>query len=335
MALNEAINRKLSESASQVDQYIYELLKPRKPEALYEASRHIFQAGGKRLRPYLVLKSCELVGGDPDVALPFAAAMEILHNFTLVHDDIMDNDALRRGAPTVHAKWGVPVAIASGDLLFAKVYEAIVRASIEGNLTCDNVLACIERVNYATMAICEGQVLDVTYPRTVDVSEEDYVFMVGGKTSALFKACAEVGAIIGGGDSEQVERVGSFAWNAGIAFQIVDDILGATADEKTLGKPVGSDLREGKKTLIVIHALENATSEGRDAILKVLDVEDATPSEIKAATKALVDSGAINYAKERAENCAGRAKEMLEIFPDSVAKNDLLELVEYFTQRTF
>ena len=123
--VKNSISEKLIASASKVDDYIFELLEDRKPAVLYEASRHIFNAGGKRLRPYLVLKSCELVGGDSSVALPFAAGLEILHNFTLIHDDIMDNDPIRRGAPTIHSKWGVPVAIASGDLLFAKVYQAM------------------------------------------------------------------------------------------------------------------------------------------------------------------------------------------------------------------
>ncbi len=246
MTVEESISEKLIASASKVDAYIFSLLEDRKPKVLYEASRHIFHAGGKRLRPYLVLKSCELVGGDPGLALPFAAGLEILHNFTLIHDDIMDNDPVRRGAPTIHAKWGAPVAIASGDLLFAKVYQAMYASYFDGSLPGDRVLDSMKAVTEATIGICEGQVLDVSFPDTGDVSMEDYIFMVGAKTSALFKACAEIGAIVGGANKEDVERLGSFAWDAGIALQIVDDILGVTADEEKLGKPVVSDLREGK-----------------------------------------------------------------------------------------
>jgi len=335
LTLNDVISEKLRANASRVDDYIFGLLEPRKPEALYEASKHIFRAGGKRLRPFLVMNSCESVGGDPDVALPFAAALEVLHNFTLVHDDIMDSDALRRGAPTVHVKWGVPIAIAAGDLLFAKVYEALYRPYLDGALSGLRVMECISRITEATIAICEGQVLDISYPDTKDVTEDDYVFMVGAKTSALFKACAEVGAIAGGADDDQIERLGRFAWDAGIAFQIVDDILGATADEKTLGKPVGSDLREGKKTLIVIHALENATSGDRDAILKVLGKHDSAPIDIEAAIKALDDLGSIEYAKKIALEYAGNAKAMLEPFPESEAKRNLLEMLEYFMSRSY
>jgi geranylgeranyl diphosphate synthase type I len=335
MTPKDSVAGKLKANAEKVEGFIDELLEPRKPENLYEASKHLFAAGGKRLRPYLVLKACELVGGDPDVAVPYAAAMEILHNFTLIHDDIMDNDSLRRGAPTVHTRWGVPVAIASGDLLFAKVFEAMYRPAIEGTMPCDRVMESFKRVTDAAIAICEGQVLDVSYPNTSDVSEDDYVFMVGSKTSALFEACAAVGAIIGGGDREQVERAGSFAYDAGIAFQIVDDILGVTSDEETLGKPVGSDLREGKKTLMFIHALKNASPEGRDAILMVLGVADALASDVAVANKVLFESGSIEYAKEVARRYTVNARAMLDHFPDSAAKEDLLEMLDYFTSRNY
>jgi geranylgeranyl diphosphate synthase type I len=333
MTVKDSISEKLIASASKVDKYIFSLLEDRKPVVLYEASKHIFHAGGKRLRPYLVLKSCELVGGDPSLAVPFAAGLEILHTFTLVHDDIMDNDSIRRGTPTIHSKWGVPVAIASGDLLFAKVYQAMYAPYFDGSLLCDRVLESMKAVTDATISICEGQVLDVSFPDTMDVSPEDYLIMVGGKTSALFKACAEVGAIVGGADNGDVERLGSFAWDAGIAFQIVDDILGATADEETLGKPVGSDLREGKKTLIVVHALEKASPNEKNAILKVLGDGNAGPRDIISANEALVSTGAIGYAKKRAAEYVRSSKESLECFPDVQARRDLLELIDYFSSR--
>jgi geranylgeranyl diphosphate synthase type I len=159
--------------------------------------------------------------------------------------------------------------------------------------------------------------------------------MVGGKTSALFKACAEIGAIVGGANKEDVERLGAFAWDAGIAFQIVDDILGATGDEETLGKSVGSDLREGKKTLIIVHALENASPDEKEAILKVLGDENADPRDIEAANEALVSTGAIDYAKRRAEEYIRNSKESLEAFPDIQARRDLFELIDYFSSRDY
>ncbi len=281
------------------------------------------------------MKSCEIVGGDPELAVPFAAGLEILHNFTLIHDDIMDNDSLRRGAPTVHSKWGIPVAIASGDLLFAKVYQAMYSSYFSGSISGDRTLKAIRTVTEATIRTCEGQVLDISYPNTKDVSLDDYIFMVGGKTSALFKACAEIGAIIGGGTPADIKRLGSFAWDAGISFQIVDDMLGSTGDEVTLGKPVGSDLREGKKTLIVIYALNNSTPSERIAILNVLGDENASSKDINKAKKVLIEIGAINYAKEKSAKYIKRAKQNLEMYPDVQARNDLVELVEYFSSREF
>ena len=335
MTLNSTINDKLKANAVRVDLFIDGLLEPGKPEALYEASKHLIDAGGKRLRPYLVMKSCELVGGDPESAVPFAAAMEVLHNFTLIHDDIMDNDSLRRGAPTVHALWGEAMAIASGDFLFAKVYQAMVEPAVRGTLPFDKVVDCVKRVTEATIDICEGQALDISYPNAREVATEDYIFMVGGKTSALFRACAEVGAIMGGGNPDEVARLGAFAWNAGIAFQIVDDVLGVTSEEETLGKPVWSDLREGKKTLIVIHALERASPAEKAAIGKVLGVNDAAASDIATAIEALRSTGGIDYAKSRAREYTENARANIAEFPESQAKRDLLELVEFFTERAY
>jgi geranylgeranyl diphosphate synthase type I len=331
MPHRDAIESRLEDSAVKVDGFIDDLLRGEGPEVLYDAARHLIKAGGKRLRPYLALRSCELVGGDERDAIPFSAAVEVLHNFTLVHDDIMDNDDLRRGVPTVHAKWGLPVAIAAGDLLFAKVYEALMDAA---EVPCDRIKDCVKRVTDATIAICEGQVLDVSFPGMSDVSEEDYLTMIGKKTAALFKASAEVGAIAGGGSESDVERLGSYAWNAGITFQMVDDYLGVTADEKTLGKPVGSDLREGKKTLIVIHALSHASVKERKEIERVLANTSADKKSIEGVQRMLADLGSLDYALERARNYATEATTLLKGFPDSRARRDLIELVDYFMKRT-
>lgn len=324
---------RLKQHAIKVENFIEEQLQSKKPKSLYDAAKHIIEAGGKRLRPFLVLRSCEAVGGEVETAIPFAAALELLHNFTLIHDDIMDNDELRRGVPTVHATWGIPTAITSGDLLFAKVYESMTKNSEK--VPCKKVQKCIENVTNAAVAICEGQVLDLSFPRLTNVSEEDYFLMIGKKTSALFKACAEVGAIIGGGDPIEVSRLGSYAWNAGLAFQLIDDYLGITSDEKTLGKPVGSDLREGKKTLIIIHALKHASSPNRDRIERVLGVDDAATIEIEAVTELLIKMGSLRYTLDCAKRFAKKAKEVLAPFSDSEAKQDLLELVDYFMERTY
>ena len=335
MSLEARIKGKLQLSAAKVEGFIDKLLTPNKPEEVYQAAYHLIKSGGKRLRPYLVLKSCELMEGDPELALPYAAAFEMFHTFTLVHDDIMDNDSLRRGSPTVHTVWGVPLAIVSGDLLFAKVYSAMLEPSRSGRISEERVVKCLESLTNAAVILSEGQALDVLQSNLGDVSEEDYIYMIGGKTSALFRACAEVGCIIGGGSEEEVSMLGSFAWDAGIAFQIVDDILGVTADEATLGKPVGSDVREGKKTLITIRALEDASPAERRTLEKALGVPEASMSDIDEAMKALASSGAIAYAEKAASEYTEKAMVAIAAFPDSEAKRDLVELVEYFTRRSY
>jgi geranylgeranyl diphosphate synthase type I len=330
----EVIKLKLAENARSVDAFIDSMLKPRSPEVLYEASRHLIMAGGKRLRPFLTVKACELVGGDPVDAVPFAAGLEILHNFTLVHDDVMDNDSLRRGSPTVHTKYGVPVAICAGDLLFAKVYEAFTLKAPAG-VSAKTIRTCVEKATEATVELCEGQVLDVGFPSAETVSEEDYVRMIGGKTSALFRACAEVGATVGGGSKREVTALGRFAYASGLSFQIVDDILGVTADEKTLGKPVGSDLREGKKTIIIIHALKHAKGKKREIIDGVLGNESASREDFEEAAGLLRELGSIEYASKKADRYLAEGKRQLARFTDSPAKRDLVELVDYFTQRNY
>jgi geranylgeranyl diphosphate synthase type I len=328
----EDIKRELAENAARVDAFMMGELRGGSPAALHEASRHLIEAGGKRLRPYLTVKACEAVGGDPAGAVPYAAALEILHNFTLVHDDIMDNDDLRRGHPTVHKTFGVPMAILAGDLLFAKVYDIMARHAPTGVDAAD-VVRCIDCTTQATLTLCRGQALDMGFPDAKEVSEDDYVSMVGAKTSALFRACAQVGAILGGGSDEQVEALGGFAWDAGIAFQIVDDVLGLTSDEETLGKPVGSDIREGKKTLMVIHALKRASKRQREALMRALGVEEASEEATAAAVEALHASGSIAYAREKAAGYAEAACAKLDVLPDSGAKRDLRALVDYFVSR--
>ncbi|MEM3019166.1 MAG: polyprenyl synthetase family protein, partial [Candidatus Bathyarchaeia archaeon] len=210
---------------------------PGEPEVLRESSLHAFKSGGKRWRPFVVLKACELVGGDPRRALPAAAAVEILHNFTLIHDDIMDRDEFRRGLPTVHVLWGIPQAILTGDKLFAKVFKVLTDAGKASDIPSETLLKIVDSLAQAALEICIGQTMDMLFEGRFDVSEEEYLTMIRGKTAALARASAEVGALAGGGMPSEVQGLAKFGEEAGMAFQIVDDILGLTADEKELGKP--------------------------------------------------------------------------------------------------
>jgi len=328
------IQKNLLKTTGPVNEFIANILQDKKPVQIYEASRHLIEAGGKRLRPFLTIKACEAAGGNAKDAVPFAAAVEILHNFTLVHDDVMDHDSLRRGKPTVHTKFGEPIAILAGDMLFAKVYQSVLDYA-PAHISSEDVVWALQKITDSIITLCEGQVLDISFPKATDVSEEDYLFMIGGKTSALFKACAEVGAIAAGAQIEVVDALGKFAWDSGIAFQIIDDILGITADEKTLGKPVGSDIREGKKTIIMIHALKNADENQKKILLEAMKGEEATHEEIEAAVEVLREVGSIEYAKKEAEKYLETAFKSLNVIKDSDAKSQLISLVNYFVQRQY
>lgn len=334
MSQAQKIQEGLEETAIPVNDFIKKILKNGTPDQLYKASRHIINSGGKRLRPFLTIKSCEASGGTMNDVIPFAAALEILHNFTLVHDDVMDHDELRRGKPTVHKKYGIPLAILAGDLLFSKVYQSVLDYAPE-HLSPDDVILTLQKMTDAIILLCEGQALDISFPKATGITEDDYINMIGSKTSSLFKACAEVGAIAAGASRSERAALAGFAWDAGIAFQITDDILGITADESKLGKPVGSDIREGKKTIINIHALMHANKQQREILLEAMNCTEQNKTSLNSAVNVINELGSIEHAKIQAKRYADRALENISKLEDSPAKNQLINLVNYFVNRDY
>jgi geranylgeranyl diphosphate synthase type I len=321
-------------SAKKVDGFIEQVIDSNcEPKQLYRASRQIVDAGGKRLRPFLVLKSCKLVKGKEEDVLPTAAALELLHTFTLIHDDIMDQDEKRRGVPTVHTTFGVPVAIMAGDLVFAKVYESIIKYTDTKRVKPKRLLQVIKEISETTITICEGQTRDMMFEDKESVSEEEYLEMIRGKTAALFETSARCGGILGGGTKRQVERLGRFGHFSGIAFQIIDDVLALTANEKVLKKPVGNDIREGKRTLIVVYALKKAKQGQREKILATLGNKDASAEQIQETIRLIDSLGAITYARKLAEKYITKAKKALSIFPESEDRKYLLSLSDLIFDR--
>ena len=334
--MSEKLLNDLSEVSKEVNQAINELFDDRlEPTKLYNASKHLIEAGGKRLRPFLVLKACELVGGNREDALPMAAAVELLHTFTLVHDDIMDSDNKRRGKPTVHTLWGIPIAISAGDMLYAKAYEAVLSSLQSSKVTLRRILKILSLITEATISICEGQALDIIFEERELISEEEYFTMITKKTAGLLETSTKVGAIAGGGKAIQVRRLGRYAYYSGLAFQLIDDYLGIIADEKVLGKPVGSDIREGKRTLILIHALNHATETERKLMYSVLGHEDATSTEIEEVSRIIHSLGSLDYAYKKAEQLVAKAKRQLSPFPPSQIKETLLNLADYILSRKY
>jgi len=305
----------------EINEAIEAYLQNGEPRKLYQAMQHLPLAGGKRLRPILAIISCEAVGGDGKKAIPFGVALELIHTFTLVHDDIMDRDEERRGIPSVHKKFGEATAILAGDALFAKAFE--VASEVKENVS-------ILVKNIATMAreICEGQQMDMSFEEMEEVSEESFLKMIEKKTAKMFEHAAYGGAIIGGGSDEETLALRSYGRNLGMAFQIWDDCLDVIG--KKIGKPVGSDIREGKKTLMFIHAQKTPYKE---KLAKLYGKKDATKEEINSVIEIFKEAGSLDYAKNKAFAFVNEAKKCLDKLKESNAKEELMKLADFAVKR--
>jgi len=321
--------------AKRVNEVIFEIVKG-EPRVLYDAALHLIKAGGKRLRPLLLVLSGRLYGLNEDIGIRASASVEILHNFTLIHDDIMDHDTTRRGVPTVHVLWGEDIAILAGDLLFSLSYKALTNL-VKYGIDPDRVVRAIDTLTWAAKTVDEGQALDMELSKRSNASLEDYINMVYKKTAALFEASSAIGAILAGAPNEEVEKVRMYALSIGIAFQIRDDELGLIADEKKLGKPKYSDLREGKRTILVIHALNNLSEDKRSKLLSILGKRDASRSELEYATKLIIDSGALEFSNKLAQEYLERGIRALNStsYKDLKAKELLLKLAYFFARRQY
>jgi len=294
---------------SLVNENIYSLLSGY-PEILYRASSHLIRAGGKRLRPLVLGLVGRAYGVDPRVSAVAGASIEILHNFTLVHDDIMDRDDFRRGVPTTHKVYGDNMAILAGDLLFAKSYEAMARLYDVG-VRPEVVVRAIKVLTWASTTVAEGQAMDLEIAGSWDVSEEKYIEMIYKKTSALFMASAYIGGLLGGAPEGDLERLWRCFKSAGIAFQIRDDLIGLIGDPSVTGKPVLSDLREGKKTIMVIYALSKLSEGEREHLLRVLGNRGASIDDLRRARDLIVGAGGVGYAESMVKRYVEDALENL------------------------
>jgi geranylgeranyl diphosphate synthase type I len=319
------LDDELRRRAGMISEAIEDLLPVVHPKELYEAGRHLVDAGGKRLRPSMLLMAAEAVGGDPKVVVPAAVSIELVHNFTLIHDDIMDNAETRRGRPAVHVKWDEAGAILAGDTLYSKAFEILTASEAKP----EDMVASVKMLARTCAAICEGQWLDMEFERRERVTEDEYLEMIEKKTGVLYGAAAWMGARLSSAPAHQAEGLERFGRLVGMAFQIQDDVLDLTAPAKVLGKPRGGDLAEGKKTLIMIHAIASVTK------VEIFGKRNATGQEIEAALETLRASGSIDYARKKAVCLVEEGKEALAVLPDSEAKALLLELADYMISRSY
>jgi geranylgeranyl diphosphate synthase type II len=280
---------------------------PESPAELYEPISYILDLGGKRLRPSLLLMACDLFGGDVDKAIEPALAIEVFHNFTLMHDDIMDKAPLRRGKKTVHEKWNANVAILSGDAMMVEANKLMMKVD-------DAILRRVMDVfNETATGVCEGQQIDMSFEQRNNVLIDEYLDMIRLKTAVLLGGTLKIGAIIGGASLNDAQLLYNFGVNLGIAFQLQDDILDVYGDPEKFGKQVGGDILSNKKTYLLIKALELARDEQADNLNSWLNLEQFDAAEKVLAITAIYNQLDIRqYAEYAMQNYAEKAFDALD-----------------------
>ena len=297
-------------------------------DAVTAIGQYLQSSGGKRLRPALLLISAKLSNPNGNSssasAIQLGAVVELLHAATLVHDDVIDAAETRRGRPSTNVKWGNHTCVLAGDWLYMQAFQIALR---------ERSFQILDLLISLTQMMVEGELLQLDRIGKIDVSEADCMELVDRKTACLISVCARLGALASHSDTHSQERLGEYAWNLGMAFQLVDDVLDFTAREKTLGKPVGGDLREGKVTLPLVYALERATAAERrlvETILRQRNYEEVRFSQILAL---LEKYHGIERVKERAQAFTDKARRIINEFPDSPYQRALLAVTELVTER--
>ncbi len=315
---------------------------------LYSIAQEFIERGGKRFRPALCLLSCELVGGTPDKFIDVSCAFELFQSFALLHDDIMDESKMRRGKPASHRIYGVPLALNTGDFLFAKMFEVISkREDIEPeirvrilDLFCDMALRTVEgqaqEIGWIKKNVWNLEISD--YLRIVDLKTAYYTAVIPLK----------VGALLGGGTDEDLEALEGFGRNFAFGFQITDDLLNLVLSEDSAagtpdvtgqkvgyGKEIGGDIVEGKRTLMVVHFMKNSSEQDGKKMREILEKRENTPEEVEEAINFLRRYGSIDYARKEALQYAEKAKHFLNIYPPSRAKSILMDLADFAVQRLY
>jgi octaprenyl-diphosphate synthase len=293
-------------------------------DAVTTIARYLQSGGGKRLRPILVLLASKLVGGVTDGSIRMAAVVEMIHTATLVHDDVIDTAKTRRGRPSSNTIWGNHTCVLAGDWLYMQAFHIALR---ERNFHVLDLLIAL------TQMMVEGELLQLELIGKINISEADYMELVDRKTASLFSACAKLGALTGGADEATEARMGEFSWNLGIAFQLVDDVLDFTSHEKVLGKPVGSDLREGKVTLPLIYALEDATAEERSMVEAVLKDGNYDRVPFSKILGMIERHRGFERVRERAQAFTDKARSIVTEFPESPYQRALTALTDLVTER--
>lgn len=330
------------------------------PNHIHDSIYSYISSGGKALRPSVLLFSCGAVGGDEEKIIPAAAAIEIFHTWTIVHDDIIDRDHKRRGGLTVHEEfrqrameelgynekeaqhYGTSIAILAGDMQQGWSVSMLSELGLNGEIDPKLVLYLIKDFGLRMQSeLIEGQVLDIQYSKEPieSLTEEQIMKVMWKKTGVLYEFAGKAGAMLGLNtlDTQHpfVQAISSFTGKCGTAFQLQDDILGIVGDEEKLGKPIGSDIREGKRTIIVSHAFKNASEKQKQRLSKIIGNQEASEDEIMEVKNILIDLGSIDWTRNLAENYINDSLRYLNIIPRSKYKDLLLLWADYMVHRKF
>lgn len=312
-----------------INKEISNLILNPEPKELYDPIRYALSVGGKRLRPSMVLMACNLFKDQIDEAIRPALAIEIFHNFTLVHDDIMDDSPIRRGNPTIYNKWNQNVAILSGDVMSFIAYEQLIQTRTE------IINTLIHIFNKTAKEVCEGQQYDMNYELKHEVSVSDYLKMIELKTAVLMGASLKIGSLIGGASPSDAETMYAFGKNLGMAFQLQDDMLDVYGDVKIFGKKIGGDIVANKKTYLLVKALELAKHKLREEVIKLLDNQSLDGNEKIQSVRNIYDQLNVRkHAQEMANNYFQKANDNLnKVLVEEKRKKNLRELAKKLMDR--
>ncbi len=319
----EDVLRLIKDDVTRLESEIVTLITTRVP-FISEVAQHIIKSGGKRIRPILVILSARLCGYKGDDHIEYAAIVEFIHTATLLHDDVVDRAMTRRGMPTANRIWGNQPSVHVGDFLFTKAFDLMVRK--------DNaeVLKVMAR---ATTELAEGEILEFLKTSDIDTTEEEYFEVITNKTAVLLAAACEIGAILSLTNDTLRSSLRQFGHDLGIAFQLTDDILDYTSSDETLGKHTGTDLKEGKLTLPLIHALRTAGQGEKDFVAHQFTKSRITKKDFKSVKKVIERHGGIDYTLRVSTEYIRKAKECLSTFPPSPHREALFDLADHVLTR--
>ena len=313
-----------------VEKYMQKVIDA-EPKGIYGMLLPYIMRGGKRMRPMLAILCCRAAGGNTEKVIVPAAILELFHNFSLIHDDIVDDSQFRRGEPTLHVSHGVPIALNSGDALYTLVWRELMHLELPAKKRTEILKMFVDTFK----KVVEGQGTELYWEqqKRFDIEEEEYLSMIDGKTSSLIGFSCELGAMIGSADKPTCARLKRFGLMIGAAFQIHDDVLNVTGTFEKYKKEIGGDITEGKRTLMVVHCLKNSDEETKKKIIEILLTHSRNPADINFVINAMEKAGSIKYAREKAIRLIDQAETELSKLKPSEARDALMAVCDYMASR--